>query len=322
MAQTWNDCEQQSQVQVQINAVGYRFHNALMATADHWFSILNSDESTFKQPDRYGSTVAQFFEWFRLTSRLWNDGANRTWPTQGRVEIGHSVDNSTATAAMKYFQQIADVLSDGPMADAGLYGEHEITSDRLKAFKAALVQHFTECGIPVKPADASKILDQIELNVPAEARAAGNSVYRSEVEGPRVTTKHVTRRRKRTDPNTHINKLRQKKANGYTYPHQGGYKKLVEDIGGSTGSWTKIFADPENADLLEWKDNRSVYARNSPAAEQAGYEDEEYLPDDDLLTLFADQVKNLPEGEQVLAWERFLKTPPDLQRKFIAGRRS
>jgi hypothetical protein len=108
--------------------------------------------------------------------------------------------------------------------------------------------------------------------------------------------------------------------NGYTYP--GNYPKLVEDIGGSVGTWTNIFADPENADLLAWKENRSICARNSPAAEQAAYEDEPYLPDEDIEKLFADQVKELPKGKQQQAWEQFRNMPLELQRKYIAGSRS
>jgi hypothetical protein len=85
------------------------------------------------------------------------------------------------------------------------------------------------------------------------------------------------------------------------------------------GTWTNIFAAPENADLVEWKDNRSICARNSPTAEQAAYEDEPYLPDEDLEKLFADQVKELPKGKQQQAWEQFRNMPLDLQRKYIAG---
>jgi hypothetical protein len=96
----------------------------------------------------------------------------------------------------------------------------------------------------------------------------------------------------------------------------------VKDIGGSVGTWTNIFTNPENTDLVDWRDNRSVCARNSLVVEQAGYEDEQFLPDEDLEKLFAEDVKRLPENEREQAWEQYRKMSLDQQRRFIAGSRS
>lgn len=136
------------------------------------------------------------------------------------------------------------------------------------------------------------------------------------------TAEKKTRTRKRTDPETHKNKLRQKiVTEGYIYP--GSYKELVTQIGGSEGTWTNIFRDPDNTDLLDWKENRGVYARNcQAAAEKVAYEPEEYLPDEDLETQFAKQVKHLPKKEQNIAWEQFRKMEPDVRRNYIRSSRS
>jgi hypothetical protein len=135
-------------------------------------------------------------------------------------------------------------------------------------------------------------------------------------------SKTAPKSKSKADPEQLVAKLRRKIEGGYLYPNPGGYEKLGSDIGGAKGTWTKIFNDPKNADLVDWRDNRSVCARNSLAVEQAGYEDEEWLPEEELEKVFIEQVKTLPKKEQGQAWEQFRKMATDQQRRFIIGIRS
>jgi hypothetical protein len=161
----------------------------------------------------------------------------------------------------------------------------------------------------------SELLARLQTEEPGSPDAAPDPKQSS-------TAKQKPNKRTRTDPDVHINKLRQKiAAEGYVYP--GNYKELTKQIGGSEGTWTNIFKNPENADLAEWKENRGVHARNYQAAvEQVACEPEEFLPDDELETLFAEQVKQLPKKDQKVAWEQFRNMEPDTQRKYILGTRS
>jgi hypothetical protein len=153
----------------------------------------------------------------------------------------------------------------------------------------------------------SELLAELQSSKPQEAAAV-------EVQ-PQVATETKPSGKAKADPKQLVNKLRQKKANGYKYP--GSYRRLGTDIGGAVGTWAKIFQNPEYADLLEWKDNRSICARNSPAAEQVAYEDEEFLPDDEVEKLYADQVKLLPKAQRQQAWEQFNRLDNETKRKTV-----
>lgn len=163
------------------------------------------------------------------------------------------------------------------------------------------------------------LLEKQEQVKPQTGEAQVDAKPQATEEQPQAGSKTKSGR-KRTEPQHHVNNLRQKIRNGYTYP--GSYVKLKRDIGGSVGTWTNIFDNPENKDLVDWRDNRSVCARNSLAVEQAGYVDDEFLPDEELEPLFAEQVKRLPEKDQELAWEQYRKMSLDQQRRYIAGSRS
>ena len=122
--------------------------------------------------------------------------------------------------------------------------------------------------------------------------------------------------RSRTDPETHIAKLRHKISNGYQYK---SYEQLRKDIGGSNGTWNNIFKDPKNTDLLEWKDNRGVYARNNQlAVEQLSCEPEVYLPDEEVEKLYKEYVEKLDTQERRdQAWEAFHNMDNDVKRRVV-----
>jgi hypothetical protein len=121
-----------------------------------------------------------------------------------------------------------------------------------------------------------------------------------------------------TDRKELESKLRQLISNGYRY---SSYSALTKKIGGSKGTWTNIFRSSDNGDLREWRDNRSVYARNSPSAEQASYKDPEYIPDEDLEPLFAKELKasQLPRSQHSEVLEWFRKRSPDEQRNLLSA---
>jgi hypothetical protein len=123
------------------------------------------------------------------------------------------------------------------------------------------------------------------------------------------------RRKQNSNPVSLANKLRQKIEQGYIYP---GYSKLVTDIGGSNGTWTNIFNATDNTDLVEWRDNRGVCARNDQeAAKQVMHLDDEYLPDDEVEKLFQGYEKQLPKKDRQQAREAFDKLDPQKQRKMV-----
>jgi hypothetical protein len=123
------------------------------------------------------------------------------------------------------------------------------------------------------------------------------------------------RRKPRSKLPSLVNKLRQKIEHGYTYE---SYVKLVDDIGGSTGTWTNVFSDTDNTDLVAWKDNRGVCTRNNQeAAKQEIHIDDEYLPDDEVEKLFQGYENRLPKKERQEAREAFDKLDPQKRRQMV-----
>jgi hypothetical protein len=123
------------------------------------------------------------------------------------------------------------------------------------------------------------------------------------------------RRKPRSKLPSLVNKLRQKIEHGYTYE---SYVKLVDDIGGSTGTWTNVFSDTDNTDLVAWRDNRGVCARNDQeAAKQEIHIDDEYLPDDEVEKLFQGYENCLPKKERKEAREAFDKLDPQKRRQMV-----
>jgi hypothetical protein len=112
--------------------------------------------------------------------------------------------------------------------------------------------------------------------------------------------------------------LRRKISTDYKYP--GSYTKLKQQIGGSVGTWTNIFNHPDNADLQAWRDDKSVSARNHQELVEhaAEHNDDEYLPDDELLKLFEKEVKKLPAKDRAEARKVFSKMDITAKRKYIS----
>jgi len=69
-----------------------------------------------------------------------------------------------------------------------------------------------------------------------------------------------------------------------------------------------VFKDTDNTDLVAWRDNRGVCARNNQeAAKQEIHIDDEYLPDDEVEKLFQGYENRLPKKERQDAREAFDK---------------
>jgi hypothetical protein len=152
---------------------------------------------------------------------------------------------------------------------------------------------------------------QAPVAVPVEGSSEKQTFEEAKTIGDRKTTP----KKNPANLESLVNKLRQRIANDYVYV---SYVSLCRDIGGSNGTWTNIFRDPENRDLVDWKENRSVYARNSPSMGQQSYEDEEFLPDEDLEPLFIEEhLKGLPKEKRQEALAQFREMPKEKQKKLI-----
>jgi hypothetical protein len=79
-----------------------------------------------------------------------------------------------------------------------------------------------------------------------------------------------------------------------------------------------VFKDTDNTDLVAWRDNRGVCARNNQeAAKQEIHIDDEYLPDDEVEKLFQGYENRLPKKERQDAREAFDKLDPQKRRQMV-----